>query len=66
MILNIIKVNNFKKIFREVSPQKRISVKMLSKKLYFFNEKLKQSEIPVIKDDFDKIIFNILKFYGSK
>ena len=56
--LNIIKVNNFKKIFREVSPQKKISVKMLSKKLYFFNEKLKQSEIPIIKDDFDKKLYS--------
>ena len=31
---------------------------MLSKKLYFFNEKLKQSEIPVIKDDFDKKLYS--------
>ncbi len=56
--IKIIKIKNFKKIFRKVSPQKKISIRMLSKKLYFFEEKLKNLEIPVIKDNFDKKLYS--------
>ncbi len=56
--IKIIKVKNFRKLFRNVFPQKTISIKLLSNKINYFNEKLKNSEIPIIKNDFDKKLYS--------
>lgn len=56
--IKIIKKNNIKKVFQEVRPQKKISIKVLAKKILSFNEKLSKSEIPYIQNDFDKKLYS--------
>ena len=47
-----------KKIFLQVRPQKKISIKKLAEKLLFFRANLARLELPYIQNDFDKKLYS--------
>lgn len=66
LINNFIKLLNDKRnknVFMEVKPQKKLTVKMLARKLLKFKDSLKMSEIPNIKDNFDKKLYSTYLSY---
>ena len=56
--IKILKSKKSKKILQQVKPQKKISIKKLSKKLFAFNTQLNKSEVPYIQNDFDKKLYS--------
>ena len=61
--LKLLKNKKNTKIFHEIKNYTEISVKKLAKKIETFHEKLSQSEIPNIKNNFDKNLYSTYLSY---
>ncbi len=61
--MKLIKIQKKSNIFQKISNQKKIYVKSLANKLLEFKKKINNSEIPILKNDFEKNLYSTFLSY---